>query len=379
MTSNDTNTFQLCMGADAFVAALKDALQDCQTSVHVQFSTFEGDASGQELADLLLEKARQGVDVRLTLDMYSEVVMSDVYPFLLHRQFEVQKERAKTHHLFDHLRENGIKIKRTAPPGFLGRYMLYRDHKKMIVIDDKVAFVGGINVSDHNYAWHDFMVRIEGPLVRDLTRDYCSTWEGATVPLNDAPKGRDAVVNQSAGRYAIFEEIMRMIEGAQRSIVIESPYLLGDNIEPALLRAAKRGVTIRLIIPSFSNKVVYRIWVKKMLRRLKHPNIMFYGYQGEHNMTHAKLMIVDDQRATFGSFNMFELEGLAQKELNIFTSNTDFIAQLHAAIEQDIRDSIALPTPSNSRGRFSYTLLYRFFSWWTKRLIQDEGWRKLYC
>ena len=375
-----SNTFQLLNGSVSILEALHTALENCHKTLYVQFSTFEGDSSGQAFAHMLMEKAAQGVDVRLMVDCYSDVVVSDIYPTLIHKRHTVAAEIARTHALFDELRSKGIPVKRTAPPGFMGRYLLYRDHKKMVVLDDEVAFVGGINVSDHNYAWHDFMVKISGELVKNLKTDYCSTWEGSTITLNTPRPSGDFVLNQCAGRYSIFEEILRMIESAQHKLVIESPYLMGDHIETAILDAARRGVKVTLIIPFHSNKLVYRLWVRKMYQRLTHPGITIYGYRGDHDMTHAKLVIVDDRRATFGSLNMFELEGLTQKELNIFTDNADFIQQVQEFISQDIASSQIIPQPpKHTFGHFSYTLLYYFFKWWTNRLIQNPEWTAVYC
>lgn len=374
-----SNSFRLLVGPAAFLQSLEADLPTCQKSLYVQFSTYEGDASGQSFADLLVTKANAGVDVRLTVDYYSDAVLNDVYPILLHRRHEVNQERNKTLNLFEALQDNGVQVRRTAPMGPLWIYALYRDHKKMIVLDEQIAYVGGINISDHNFAWHDFMIRIEGPLAQTLAAEYRSSWQGTTQAYaSPAPSG-DFILNQCAGRYSIFDEILAMINRASSEIIIESPYLLGDTIESALLAAAERGVKAKLIIPWHSNKQVWRWWIKASLRRLNHPNITYYGYQGEHNMTHAKLVIVDNQWASFGSYNMFELEGLTQKELNIFSDNPALIAQLKQLAEADIQESAPVPIPRSGFGRFSYTLLHGFFSWWTKRLLRKSDWRASYC
>lgn len=374
-----SNTYQVCVGAGAFLEALTAALENCHHSLYAQFMTFEGDASGQAFADLLADKAAAGLDVRLMVDSYSDIVLSDVYPILVHRLGAVRQERQRTRAMFEALQAQGVGIQRTAPPGFLGRYMLYRNHKKMVILDERVAFVGGINISDHNYAWHDFMVRIEGPLVADLVRDYRSTWEGDTVALDTfAPEG-DFVLNQCAGRYSIFEAVLAMIGRAGHTLVIESPYLLGDHFEAAIRAAAERGVQVTLITPFLSNKLVYRLWARKLRRRLSHPRITIYGYQGDGGMTHAKLIIVDDRWASFGSYNMIELEGLTQKELNVFSADPSLIAQLKALVASDRAQSVVLDGPRISWGRFSYTVLYRFFDWWTRRLVRDPEWKTRYC
>lgn len=374
-----TNRFTLLAGASAFMDELTRTLDGDHSRLYAQFMTYEGDATGEAFASLLARQAARGADVRLMVDAYSDLILSDVWPVLLHRQREVAAERARTHALFDRLRAQGAGVKRTAPLGALGRFALYRNHKKMVVLDDRIAFVGGINISDHNYDWHDFMVKIEGPLAAALAHDFRTTWNGQTAPLVTPCPGEDFVLNQCPGRYSVFEEILRMIDRAQRTIVIESPYLLGDRIERALRAAAERGVRVSLILPARSNKLLYRRWVRVLLRRLDHPNIAVHGFRGCGGMTHAKLILVDEQWASFGSFNMIELEGLTQKELNVFSSSADLIAQLQTLIARDIAQAVPVPAPRFAIGRPLYTVLYRFFRWWTRRLTRSANWKARYC
>ncbi len=374
-----TNRFQLLAGAEAFTHELGAALSGCRRSLYAQFMTYEGDGSGHAFSELLAAKAAAGVDVRLLVDGYTDVVLSDAYPFLIHRRRATSRERTRTYAVFDALRARGVGVKRTAPPGFLSRFFPYRDHKKMIVLDERIAFVGGINISDHNYAWHDFMVRIEGPLVRDLARDFCSTWDGATIALAAPAPDGDFVLNQCAGRYSVFHHVLALIERAERTLVIESPYLLGDHFEQAIRAAGERGVRVTIILPAHSNKLVYRLWARRLRRHLDHPNIAIYGYAGSGGMTHAKLLVVDDLWASFGSYNMIELEGLTQKELNVFTTNPDLIAQLRDFVARDLACSARLPVPRVAFGRFTYSLLYSIVKWRTGRLLRDPTWTAIYC
>jgi cardiolipin synthase A/B len=367
------------VGAPAFVAALAAALPGCERHLLVQFSTFEGDSAGQELARMLTERARAGVEVRMLLDAYSDVIVNDIYPLALHRRREARRERAATRAVLDQLRAAGVAIKRTAPPGRFGRYLLYRDHKKMVVLDDRVAFVGGLNVSDHNYDWHDFMVRIEGPVVADLVADHTSTWEGTTLALDRARPDSDYVLNQCAGRPSIMQEVLGLVDGAKHRVMLESPYLLGAGIEAAILRAAQRGVKVTLVLPSRANHLHARVWVRSLLRRLHHENIDVHGYLGAGGMTHAKFMIVDDEIATFGSLNFLELEALAQKELNVFSRDAALIRALQTLVASDVVSGTRIARPLSGFGRFTYNLLYRFFRWYTDRLLRDPSWRARYC
>jgi len=316
--------------------------------------------------------------VRLIVDCYSDVVINDTYPISLHRRGELRAEHAATYALYDQMRNCGIGVHRTAPTGFLGMYMLYRNHKKMVVIDETTAFVGGICVSDHNFSWHDFVVKIQGNLVKDIVRDFTSTWAGKTQPFDIAAPVGDFILNQCAGRLPIFQHILNSIATAQESIVIESPYLLGDTLEGKLRQAAERGIPVTLIMPFHSNQFMYRIWVRHLLKFLNHPNIRIFGRQGENNMTHAKLIVVDGKWVGFGSYNMFELEGLTQKDIAVFSDNPDLLRQFHQLIEDDLRNSVLLEVPRCTWGRGSYRLIHGFFRWWTGRLIKNEKWFAIY-
>jgi cardiolipin synthase len=373
------NRFRLCVGAPAFMAAVGEAVESCTQRIRAQFSTFEGDGSGQAFATLLLGAAARGVDVRLSLDHYSDVIVDDITPLALHRRAAVRAERRRTEALLGHLVTGGVALRRTAPVGRLNRYLLFRDHKKMVILDDDVAFTGGLNVSDHNFAWHDFMVRIEGPLVVDLAADFDSTWNGSTTSLATAEGSGEFVLNQCPGRPSIMDELVRMIDGARRTVAIESPYLHGPHIEAALRAAAARGVRVTLVMPARANHVWARVWARALRHRLDHPLVTAHGYPGADGMTHAKLAIVDGKRATFGSCNLLELESLTQKELNVFSDDPDLVGQLEALIDADLAVSRPLAVPASGRGAWTYTVLHALCERWTRRLLRRASWRSEYC
>ena len=373
------NTYKVLVGTQAFLDALHTDLDDCNRSLDAQFMTYEGDAAGLAFSERLAAKAAQGVAVRLLVDGYTDFVVSDVYAYALPLHPAVRAEHRRTQAMLAELPDRGVAVKRTAPPGWMGRFMLYRNHKKMVLIDERVAYVGGINVSDHNFAWHDFMVRIEGPLVAELVRDYAATWTGEPLALAPVNGADDYLVSQNAGRPALLDAMLGHIDAAQHTLVIESPYLFGDRTEAHLLAAAERGVQLTLITPFNSNHGIYRVWVRALRRRLDHPNIALYGYQGTGGMTHAKLLIADNTWGSFGSFNFFELEGVGQKDLNVFSTNADLIAQLRALVAADLAQSVRLEPPDFAPGRFTYSAAYRLVHWWTQRQLKDPAWRAIYC
>lgn len=370
---------RVLVGGRMFADALREDAASCRRWLRVQFSTFEGDAPGQALAETLLDRVAAGVEVQMILDGYSDVIADDVYPFAVRGRDALRTERRRTAELLARLEAAGVAIKRVAPPGRFARFILHRDHKKMVIVDDRVAYVGGINVSEHNFAWHDFMVRLEGPVLSDVVADFTSTWAGRTVALTRRREDRAFALNQCAGRPTVLEATIELVDGARRSIVLESPYLCGERIEGAILAAAERGVQVTLVTPWRPNHLHNRLWVRKLRRRLHHGNIRLLGYPGVDGMTHAKLLIVDDAVATFGSLNFQEIEALTQKELNVFTREPGLVAELGALAAADAEASRPVPRPRSAFGWWTYRLLHSVVRRWTGRLLRRPAWRASYC
>ncbi|HUV10265.1 MAG TPA: phosphatidylserine/phosphatidylglycerophosphate/cardiolipin synthase family protein [Acidimicrobiia bacterium] len=370
---------QVVTGGTAFLDALRVDAASCRATLRVQFSTFEGDAPGEELAAILLERAAAGVDVQVILDGYTDVVADDVYPLTFSRRRKVRAEQTRTAGLLARLVEGGIAVQRVAPAGRLYQYLLFRDHKKMVIIDDRIGYTGGINISEHNFAWHDFMVRLTGPVVDDLVTDFTSTWSGTTTALTRQCDDRDFALNQCPGRPTILRAALDLIEGARRSIVLQSPYLCGDHVERALLAAAHRGVHVQIIGAMRPNHVHNRVWIRKLRRRLHGANIDVLGYGSEGDMMHARMLIVEDTEAAFGSMNFQEIEALTQKELNVFTRDPRLVAELCARATADAAASAPAPRPALAFGWWTYRALFWFFRTWTKRLVTRPHWRAVYC
>jgi len=121
------------------------------------------------------------------------------------------------------------------------------------------------------------------------------------------------------------------------------------------------------------------VWVRKLRKRLRHDNIEVLGYPGSDGMTHAKLLIVDDATATFGSLNYQELEALTQKELNVFTRDPQLVAELRALATADAAVSRPVPRPRSAFGWFTYRVLHWLLRGWTNRLVRRAAWRAKYC
>jgi cardiolipin synthase A/B len=373
-----SNHYQLLVGASDFMAALRADASRCHTRLFAQFMTYEADSAGYAFSGILRQRAEAGADVRLLVDWYSDHILSDIYPTAWDQRAAWLAERTATRELFATLNAEGVAVRRTAPFGPLRVFSMYRNHKKLVVLDDQIAYIGGINIADHNFGWHDFMVRVEGPIVADLLHDFQAEWDGTPVVFDTPHPGQDYVLNQAVGRSTVYDALLRQIATAQESIKIEVPYLLGERIEAALVAAARRGVRITLIVPAVLNKVIFQRWNAATYRRLNHPNIRLYGYQSHGGMTHAKLYIIDDTWTMIGSLNTFELECITHQELNIVSQNAELIAQLDAQFQADLQQSSRMAPPRRDAFRLTHTLLYYVLQVLNHTLIHIPAWRRQY-
>jgi len=167
---------------DAFWTSLARDLRAAEDSALVQTFSFEGDHVGRMLADAMIKSRAH--DKRILADSFSKVVLSDKCLYAPVNWFDKQlaREFAITKDLHAELRSRGINIKHGNAFGPTPRRLLTRNHKKVIVIDNRIAYIGGINFSEHNAAWHDMMLRIEDARVAQFFRqDFLNCWNGKSV------------------------------------------------------------------------------------------------------------------------------------------------------------------------------------------------------
>jgi cardiolipin synthase len=297
---------ELLVGADAF---WRRAAADCAAAkrrLWVQAMTFEGDAAGQAVAQAIA--ASGATDRRVLVDAYTRVVISDRWvgwPRTL-LPADLRAERDATWAMFGDLMAAGVGVRVTNPLGTLLTNYPARNHKKLIVADD-VAYIGGINFSDHNFAWRDFMVRIEGAESADfLAGDFQATWSGKPAARSLELDGLNLTSLDGRDNQGFFKRVEALLGSARREIVVMSAYLTFPFTAP-LAAAARRGVEITLITPWANNKPLVRDYL-----------LAFARGNGLHvhllpEMSHLKGLLVDGQRLIVGSCN-FDFVGLAAEE-----------------------------------------------------------------
>ncbi len=290
-------------GAETF-DEIREALRGARSSIHLEYYIIEDDELGREIADILVEKASEGVEVRLIYD--------DVGSWGLGRKF------------VGRLREAGVEVECFMPVAFpwLTSRVNYRNHRKILVVDGKIGFTGGINIAQRYVtgtkmgAWRDTHLRIEGEAAGMLQIVFIADWyfvSGRTLNDYDRYLPETDVEQQTMIQIAasgpdsdwasIMQAFFSAITHAKHHIYISSPYFLpNEAILTALKVAALSGIDVRIMIPSRSDsKIVY--WASRSyIGELIDADVKVYLYRRGFN--HSKLIMIDGQFSSVGTANM---------------------------------------------------------------------------
>ena len=299
-----------------FSEDLKRGLAAAERRVLIQVMTFDGDASGLAVADLMVEAAGRGVDVRLLVDCYALRYVSD----RLASDPSVRDEAAETAAMFERLRAAGVAVTFTQPWGPVLFFGLSRNHKKLYVMDDH-AYLGGINISDHNFAWRDFMVGIEAPaIVETLAEDFARTERGERRSLSGS-------VITNAEIEPVFNDI---VSGAARSLVLASPYSL--DIGLAALLEGSQARTKSVITARQNNFRWLRAAEPYLWGRLARAGVELRTYP---DFFHARFLLADDDKLLVGSSNFSRHSFRCNQEVCLLITDTEFIANFKARMLPD--------------------------------------------
>ncbi|HEX7671223.1 MAG TPA: cardiolipin synthase [Polyangiaceae bacterium] len=295
-TSNGNRVTLLFDGRSAF-PAMEEAVRSAVRSVHVLFYIFQDDETGRKFRDLLAERARAGVTVRVLVDAWGSPRFTKKFS--------------------DPLRAAGARVaafrSSKLQPLFAPR-LSFANHRKVLVVDDNVAFTGGMNIgNEYAREWHDVMARLEGPAVHALDHVFLDDWyfasdEDVSDVERDGTRQKGnvacAIVASGPDRASyIHDAYFILFTRAERRIWIVTPYFIpSDALATALRTAASRGLDVRVILPLTSD-----ISVVKHAARSYYPNLVSAGvkiYEYEGSMVHAKAFVVDDDTAAVGSANV---------------------------------------------------------------------------
>ncbi|MEM8924269.1 MAG: phosphatidylserine/phosphatidylglycerophosphate/cardiolipin synthase family protein [Actinomycetota bacterium] len=304
-----SDTFTL-LSTEAFAVDLLRRINEARHRVSIQLMTFDGDEAGLPVADALLAAAARGVDVRLAVDCFALRYVSDERT----NRSAVRAEFATTTAMYRRLADGGVDLRFTSPNGPFALYALARNHKKLFVIDNR-AYLGGINVSDHNYAWHDFMVAItDQALVDAVVEDFEHTMAGERVRVD-----KPILTNE-----AIEETFDEMVSSARDRLVVGSPYAIDRQLAKLIERSPARSKTA--IVAAENNFLFLDLITPYLLHRLASSGVELSTYA---NFSHAKFVLADD-RLLIGSSNYGRHSFWCNQEIGLVIDDTDFIERFTA-------------------------------------------------
>lgn len=349
------------MTYDAMMKAIRGAKH------HIHFATYiyRDDEIGRMFRDAMIEKAKEGVQVRLIYDGIGSVSLSKSF-------FAAFEAAGAEYACFFPLR-----------PAFMKKRMNYRNHRKILVVDGTKGFVGGINVGEEYLGrhkklgfWRDTHLELEGDAVYGLQEVFLKDWELATKQRPSDPgflpehgcTGGEVVQIVAGGPNrradAIHETLFAILATAKRRIWITTPYFIPSaGVVMALKTAAMSGVDVRMIVPLIPDTKLVHAATMSYVDEMMSCGIRFWQY--ERGFIHAKVVIVDDLIASVGTANMDLRSFFSNFETNAYLFHPGAIAALEHDFLQDLKDSRELELSSfrkRSGGRKAAEALCRMLS-----------------
>jgi len=312
---------------EAFWASLAEDVRAAERSVLVETFSFEGDRIGLRLADAMLQSP--AADRRILADSFSRVVLSDRFLYAPGHWFnqQLRDEVAATKAMHRDLERGGVAVRHGNPFGPSPRRLLRRNHKKLIVIDRRVAYIGGINFSEHNASWHDMMLRIDDAEAAGfLADDFDAAWQGRSAAAMKTLPGLALHALNGRANAAAFETVLRLIDGAERSITVCSPYVTFPFYD-RLRDARRRGVAVTIITPRANNWNHFSDYARWESARGAIELRFFNG-----GMSHLKAMLIDDRCLVAGSSNFDFLSYRIYEELLAVVTAPEVIADFRSQV-----------------------------------------------
>ena len=364
------NRVELLMnGHDKFVD-LFEAIRGARHHVHLEYFNFRNDSIANALFDLLAQKAAEGVKVRALFDAFGN--WSNNQPL-------------KKKHLED-IRRRGIEIVKFDPitfPWF--NHAAHRDHRKIVVIDGKIGYTGGMNIADYYIKglpkigeWHDIHVRIDGDAVRYLQGIFLTMWNretgqhvGGPEYFPDTPQLPDSIAEEimivdrtpRETPRSISRAYAASIRSADSLIRIVNPYFVPTkSIQEALKHALKKGTEVEIMVPLVSDVPFTPEAAFYILHKLMKRGAKVYLFNGGFH--HSKVMMVDGSFCTVGTANLNSRSLRYDYETNAFIFDPETTAELTGMFEHDKGRSTLL-TPEVWKERSAWK---KFVGWFAHLL-----------
>ena len=347
--------------------AIYDELENAKKYIYIETYKYGKDSFGIKFRDILTKKKLQGVEVKLLIDGWGASVSESFFPDLIKAGGEVR--------FFQKL-EFGLRF-------FNKNHK--RDHRKIVIIDDKISFIGSANFTDYSINWRELNLKIQGEIAFHFKKIFLENFEIANKNFLKRlpPEKRTKMFSRfrQIVRYKDFEIIcdvpstviqplkkryVELIKNAQKQIVIETPYFLPSrSLRRSLMNAAERGVDVKVIIPKHSDMTAVDLLRNRYIGYLNKNGVKILLYTPRN--LHSKMMLVDDAIFSISSANFdyrsfrFQYEiSLIGKDANIIQKLNEHIAGTISECEDfDYEKWLARPLIE----RFAERLLIPFIHW----------------
>ena len=326
-------------GKSKFEALLNDIAQ-AKHFIHLQYYIIENDATGRRLSELLIAKAKEGVNVRILYDHVGSYTINAAF--------------------FKHLRKNGVEASPFLKITFTSIFtrLNWRNHRKIVVIDGNVGYIGGMNIADRYISgangqdWHDTHLRIKGNAVHGLQSAFLADWffmdrklitdhKYYPQPIEEIENNCfvQVVTSSSASKWCnIMQGYVNILNNAKKYVYMETPYFLPTpSVLSAMQSAALSGVDVRIVVPEKSDN-----WLVDVASRSFYPEVLKAGvkvYKYTKGFNHSKLLVCDDSLSTVGSTNIDARSFETNMEANAFIYDSDTAIRLRRVFENDLAES----------------------------------------
>ncbi|NNF37101.1 MAG: phosphatidylserine/phosphatidylglycerophosphate/cardiolipin synthase family protein [Gemmatimonadetes bacterium] len=332
----------LLVGSAPFWRQMQADLRTARRRALVQTFTFEGDRVGAALGREL--RRCPAPDRQLLVDGYSLLYHNDRWiagPAWFDR--DLRREVLLTHRWVARLRRDGVGVSFGNPVGPYPSRLVRRNHKKLVVVDD-VTYLGGINFSEHNFAWHDMMLRIECPELADcLAEDFEASRRGRPQAMDREVGGIRIVSLNGRGNALGMAPVLDAVRGARHSIDVQSAYL-SHPFTDHLASARRRGVRVRILMPDRNNKGNL---ARHILQTASRHAFEVYRHPG---MSHLKAMLIDDDLLVAGSSNFDFMSYHILEELVVLTRDPRAVDAYRARVWTPDLAASRATTPRASLG-----------------------------
>ncbi len=336
------NQITLLQNGEAYFPAIEAALDRAIDEIYLEAYIFKNDATGRSITEALKRAAVRGVITHLLIDGFGSI------------------DLPKT--IIDDLEATGVMVLKFRPktsPWTLRRWRLRRLHRKVVVVDREIAFVGGINIVDdmgvanQTSPRYDYAVSVEGPLVEDIHASARHVWSrvawsrmrnfrkrdigGRSFAIEPRGRMRSAflVRDNIHHRRDIEDAYLQAIEQAQYEIILANAYFLpGLNFRHALIDAAGRGVRVVLLLQGKMDHPLLQYASHALYGGFLEAGIEIHQYR--RSIMHAKVAVIDEHWATVGSSNLDPFSLLLSLEANVVVDDESFAKKLKQSLEQAI-------------------------------------------